>query len=341
MNENKKQSLWQRILSKFSKKEKTKMLVSGLDKEVEEIVNLLNENGMKPFASCDGTIKGHMDGELKDEHDVSLGYISMMDSDKVRDFFAILQNDDSYNLSITSQSDIELYGNKVHGLRYGIYFDNLKGGKVEELTQILKLYLAGEITPTKENRARIDEISRLVNLNKDDNMIVTYHIHELFRLHNIESVDENYSVKFQQIDMRKDLRPLREHSIPGEEQNLHVELEQISYRTSGFAQSLKVLEGMYDLYEMMPDIDEKMRKAIIQEEFDDSRATTDGIDHSPMFVETQAFWQTIKDNADKCINEVNEERINKSIARHERKMSKMQKTSKNRKTGVKIEDIEM
>ena len=334
MNENKKISLWQRILSRFSKKEESKMLVSGLDKEVEEIVNLLNENGMKPFASCDGTIKSHMDGEIKNEHDVSLAYISMMDSDKIRDLFAILQNDNSYHLTITSQSDVELYGNKVEGLRYGIYFDNLRGGKVKELTQILKSYLVGEIKPTKEERDRIDEISRLVNLNKDDNMIVSYHINELFRLHNIEEMEENYSVKFQQLELRKDLRPLRQQSIPGEEQNFHVELEQISYRTSDFGQSLRVLEGMYDLYEMMPNIEAEKKKTIIQEELG-------RFPNSPMFERTQVFWQTIKDNAEECINEINEERINKSIARHERKMNKIQKNSKSVNSSRKTEDIEI
>lgn len=66
------------------------------------------------------------------------GNMNMLDSDKVRDWFALLQEDDSYNLKITSQSDVMLYGNKISGLRYGIYFDNLRGGKVEELTQKLK-----------------------------------------------------------------------------------------------------------------------------------------------------------------------------------------------------------
>ena len=204
MNNERQLSFFKKIFNKFFKKEEIKMLVSGLDKEVEEIVNILNANGMKPFASCDGTIKGHMDDEGKYEH--TLGYISMLDSDKVRDWFALLQEDDSYNLKITSQSDVMLYGNKISGLRYGIYFDNLRGGKVEELTQKLNDYLSGNIKPTKEQRARIDEVSRLVALNKDDNMIVSYNIHELFKLHNMSEAKENYSVEFQQIKIKKDMQ---------------------------------------------------------------------------------------------------------------------------------------
>lgn len=68
MNNERQLSFFKKIFNKFFKKEEIKMLVSGLDKKVEEIVNILNANGMKPFASCDGTIKGHMDDEGKYEH---------------------------------------------------------------------------------------------------------------------------------------------------------------------------------------------------------------------------------------------------------------------------------
>ena len=337
MSDEKKSSFWKKILKKFLKKEEAKMLVSGLDKEVEEIVNILNENGMRPFASCDGTIKGHLaDGE-KNKHDVSLGYINMLDSDKVRDLFAILQEDDSYQLMITAQADGKLYGNEIKGLRYGIYFDNLKGGKVQELTQKLTDYLSGNIKPSKEQRARIDEASRLVNLNKDDNLIVQYYIHEIFKLHNMDEVKENYSVKFQQIEMKKDPRPLRIRSIQGEEQNLHIELDQISYRNGDFEQSLKVLAGLYDIYEMLPEIAPENVKNIIQEEYEKKQGFAQELQPSQMFVETQKFWQSIQRNTENCIEELNQMKIDKSIARHQRKLKKIEEARKRKRS----EDIEV
>ena len=55
----------------------------------------------------------------------------------------------------------------------------------------------------------------------------------------------------------------------------------------------------------------------------------------------QSLWQTIRDNAEKYISEVNEEKIHKSIARHERKMAKIEKSSKYKKKSEKIEDVEI
>ena len=153
----------------------------------------------------------------------------------------------------------------------------------------------------------------------------------------MDEVKENYSVKFQQIEMKKDLRPLRVRSIQGEEQNLHIELDQISYRSGAFEQSLKVLAGLYDIYEMLPEIVPENVKNIIQEEYEKKQGFAQELQPSQMFVETQKFWQSIQRNTENCIEELNQMKIDKSIARHQRKQKKIEEARKRKHS----EDIEV
>ena len=319
MKDNKK-TIWQRILGRFFKEEQL-MLVSGLDKEVEEIVNLMNQNGMRPYASCDGSIKTHKaNGELDG---IISGYIAMLDGNKARDLFAILQEDDSYKLSITSQEDNVLYGNELKGLRFTIYFDNLMGGKVDELTDFLKSYLDRKIKPTKEQRKRIDEIASLVGINKDNEVAVTYNIHPAYRLQDGEMVEENYSVEFEPYRMKKDLRKLRDCAMYKEETCLCVDLDRISYKTNDFGSGLKVLKGMYELYDMLPDVAPEQEKTIRMEEY------ANGGEH-PIYIAIDDFNNRLSQNIDTRIKENDEIAVKKSIDRHQRKLEKMKKARQNK-----------
>ena len=316
-----KKSWIKRLLDIILRREdKVKMLASNLDVDIEELVMMLNDNYMMPYASCDGNLKHHFDKWGNYDMDTTYGYVAMLESDKVRDLFALLQDDDSYQLTIRSLEDMELYGNELKGLRYGIYFDNHRGGKAKELTEIVKKYLLGEIVPTKEQRKRIDQLADTIKKAQGKNLSLEYVIHEIFRLENDEPQINNYTVRLFEITPERDLSKFALREINDEDQSLEIKENGFYYRTGDFEKSVQVASGLIDTYALLPE--KSQDEAEIDSDFDEITARPD---------EVMVHVQKMKDNMYKYRDELKQRQVDKSIARHERKMSK-----KNRKS----EDVE-
>ncbi len=49
------------------------MKISGIDKDFVNIINYLDENGFKPYASCDGVEENHLESQP-----AALAYISFL-----------------------------------------------------------------------------------------------------------------------------------------------------------------------------------------------------------------------------------------------------------------------
>lgn len=301
-----------------------KMKVSNLDAGVAELVNLLNENGMRPFASCDGSVKSHMNEYFEIEHDViaGSGYIGMLDSDKARDLFALLQEDDTYRLSIDKMKEITLYGNKIEGLRYCIYFDNLRGGKAEELTKKVIAYLGGEIAPTEEQRKRIDKIAQTLEGISDENLRLGCSIHEFFKINSDKfDVGENYSFKIRQYQLKKDMTQIDRRKIEDFRQKLSVDSQSVYYSTTDFEQNMRIFKGILQIYDMLPELNEQeienVKREMAREEM--LRRFSEG----PLVDEkNREFDRKILRESVKYKDHYREKSVQKSIRRHEKKLTR-------------------
>ena len=107
------------------------MKISGIDKDFVDIIEYLNENGYKTFASCDGVLEHHADDIVVP----SSAYISFLKSPKIIDLMAQFAKDkDKFIINIANNTYKEpyyLYGNIISGNRYGVYFKNEKGEPIE------------------------------------------------------------------------------------------------------------------------------------------------------------------------------------------------------------------
>ena len=65
------------------------MKISGIDKDFVDIIEYLNENGYKTFASCDGVLEHHADDIVVP----SSAYISFLKSPKIIDLMAQFAKD--------------------------------------------------------------------------------------------------------------------------------------------------------------------------------------------------------------------------------------------------------
>lgn len=301
-----------RIIDKVLRREKkVKMLVLDIDQDIEEVVNLLNDNYMMPFASCDGNLRHHFDKWGNYDMDTTYGYIAMLDNEKTRDIIALLQDNDTYMVSVTSNRDMNLYGNELSGLRYGIYFDNIRGEKSKELTEIIKNYLDGKVKPTKEQRERIDRISEILENSLNTNMLIDFSIHEIFRLENDDPINSNYSVRLMEHVKTKDLRKIGLREINEKDQKLEIENSGFYYRTEDFEKVLAVTAGLINVYSILPD--KELEEMEIVEEMPYEAEEVD---------EVTLQIQRLTEQMLKYREELKQRQVDKSIARHERKIAK-------------------
>ena len=108
------------------------MQVSEIDKDFIDIVNILNANGLRPFSSCDGVESHHT------EEDKPLcAYIGLLESKKGIDLLvACLRDKSNFDVIMENNTHKEaymLYGNRIDGNAYLIFFDNSEGERTTKL----------------------------------------------------------------------------------------------------------------------------------------------------------------------------------------------------------------
>ena len=213
-----------------------------IDSQIVEMVRLLNENGMLPFASCDGTVDTHIDAKTR-RYNHQLAYLAMMDSELGRNFLAILQDDQRFQIRFFYKGESLLYGNLVKGICYAVDFDNYDGKRSEILEQILREVLNGK-EPSSEKRERIDKI-----------------VNAIQKIHEIDGVNAEVSFNDVAIKMpedsnfgititdsgKKDLTSIleRNHILP-EDVGAEFEARGAKYKvyTSSYEDLLNVLDGI-------------------------------------------------------------------------------------------------
>ena len=184
-----------------------KFIAEDIDLGVLPLIELLNDNGFRPYSSCDGTIEQHKDKwGNHNPYEVISAYVSMLDSENTRNLFAILMENDSFNLSISNDLTFMLYGNKLSGPRFSIHFDNYRGDNVDVLVSVVKKLIAKKIVPKPKNRKRIDMITRLLSSDIiDENVRYTFEIHSVYKRVYEEQIEENYCIIVSERDSEKDI----------------------------------------------------------------------------------------------------------------------------------------
>lgn len=182
--------------------------VSDIDIGILPLVELLNDNDFRPFASCDGLVEHHKDkwGNPNPDEIVN-AYVSMLDSESTRNLFAVLMDNDSFNLNISNpEVPYMLYGNEISGLKFSVYFDSYIGDNLKLLLEIVNEIILGKMIVDEKNRKKIDLICNLLESKYvDDNLSISFDIHSIYRGIDKEHVGENYLITASENELKKDL----------------------------------------------------------------------------------------------------------------------------------------
>ena len=119
------------------------MKISGIDKDFEDIIYYLDNNGFKPFASCDGVEANHI--EPNKVHDA---YIAFLKSPRINDLMAeFLKEKENFNIVLTSEnhfSPYELYGNIISGVTYDVHFSNKLGENTQYFKDVIRRLIGNQ-----------------------------------------------------------------------------------------------------------------------------------------------------------------------------------------------------
>ena len=150
------------------------MKISDIDEDFVDIINYLNENGFKPFASCDGVSSHHSDPSI-----IS-AYIAFMKSPKIIDIIAaFLRDKDRFKVTLTNEKEAKpyiLYGNEISGNTYQVHFANKLGEVTSYFEKVIKGVSEGNIKITEEEKKVLNLLDDILeeDLNTDLNFDVSF-----------------------------------------------------------------------------------------------------------------------------------------------------------------------
>lgn len=146
------------------------MKVSGIDKQIVELIDFMNEKEMKPFASCDGVLEEHVErytkiyGDdfeklLKERPEMILcGYVSFMDNEYTKELLANALDNDLIVDFMTVKEDEKVYDNIVSGKIFAIRFPNLNGENTELVYKVVRETYNKTMIPSERNLKLVQEI---------------------------------------------------------------------------------------------------------------------------------------------------------------------------------------
>lgn len=121
------------------------MKVSGIDEDLIEIIDYMNENGLKPWASCDGVLAHHTKHEC-----LADAQVSILETDYT---IPLLANayDNGFEIGIESfKKPYEIYGNVISGRSFDIMYKNKYGENSEKFNQLVKGTVEKNMIPSEE-----------------------------------------------------------------------------------------------------------------------------------------------------------------------------------------------
>lgn len=145
------------------------MVVSEIDEDFVDIINLLNENGFKPFSSCDGVLSHHTP-----ENRPLGAYIAFLKSDGIIDLFTAMTRDNSdFIVEFSNNAHMfayEYFGNIINGDLCTIRFDNEYGEKTGYFKQIITGIINGEIVVSDDEKEQLQQLSECLDMTENSEL---------------------------------------------------------------------------------------------------------------------------------------------------------------------------
>lgn len=145
------------------------MKISGIDKDIEEIIYYLDEKGFKPYASCDGVIENH-----KEKESVGQAYIAFLKSSRIIELMSVfLRDKENFCVTISSEEYLkphELYGNTISGTTYQVSFSNKYGERTTDFESIIKNTVVGKEDITSEEKTKLEILDKVLGANPNSNI---------------------------------------------------------------------------------------------------------------------------------------------------------------------------
>jgi len=145
------------------------MKISGIDKDLEDLIYYLDANGFKPFASCDGVIANH-----ENPQEVGNAYISFLKSQRILDIMAaFLNKSDEFVVALEGENHLEpheLYGNLISGIAYHVSFENKRGERTLEFMDTIKDVVEGRRVVSEKEKRDLEMLERPLMNNVNSNV---------------------------------------------------------------------------------------------------------------------------------------------------------------------------
>ncbi len=139
------------------------MVLTDIDKDFVEIINNLNRNGFRPFSSCDGVDKNHIEAGKEIPGDA---YINFLNSDNILNLMAVMLRDkDNFSIDVDNLSHVEPYmyfENKIDGISNGVRFSNHNGELTDYFSKIVNGVINKEIVPREEEKKLLMELDSVL-----------------------------------------------------------------------------------------------------------------------------------------------------------------------------------
>lgn len=158
------------------------MKVSDIDKDFVSIIENLNQNGFKPFVSCDGVLENHSDKDY-----VSLAYISFLKSSKIVDLMGAFNRDkETFSIKFSNDSSCEpysLYGNLIEGNSYSVYFDNKEGKVTNYFEKIITGMIEEKINISDEEKQNLISLDSVLENCKESKLFLSVQLNTEYAPH--------------------------------------------------------------------------------------------------------------------------------------------------------------
>ena len=166
------------------------MINGEIDEDFINIIKYLDENGYRPWSSCDGVLNHH-----SKENKPNMAYISFLHNDRIIDLMTVfLRDKENFTVNICSQNTKKPYtyfGNIISGIKYKVEFSNYYGERTQYFDKIIKGITEGKIEIKDKEKKGLQEIITL--LDSIEKSELYYMLNLNGNCKNFYGIDEGYN----------------------------------------------------------------------------------------------------------------------------------------------------
>lgn len=142
------------------------MKIGKIDKDLENIIYYLDDNGFRPYSSCDGVEANHQNPKS-----VNYAYVAFLKSPKITNLMsAFLKDKDKFCIYIESENHLKPYeswGNIISGNTYNVSFKNNTGENTKNFENIIKDVIEEKGNISVEDKIKLDTLDKVLEETSD------------------------------------------------------------------------------------------------------------------------------------------------------------------------------